>query len=202
MKLLRGWVGSVLVLLVAALAIGGFAFSFKSQEPRFAWSTEFGQSVVGSIVRLLAPAGENAMLVGRGDAMPVLELRDMDGTVGVIGPLETKKLVINFWSSACAECVRQMALLDTASKSNLSERVRIIGVSVDKDLEIARQYLAANPVSYRLYYTPPSASNAKATLGGGGGDALPYTVLVGIDGKIEKARFLGFRPGELEEWVE
>ncbi|MBU3700954.1 MAG: TlpA family protein disulfide reductase [Acidimicrobiia bacterium] len=98
-----------------------------------------------------------------------------------------KPLLLNFWSSTCAPCVREMPALDQVWRAN-RDRVDVLGLDYVEAPELGQAMAARTDVQY------PIARDAKGTLlRRFGGTGLPYTVLIGADGTV-----LAVHAGELD----
>jgi len=104
------------------------------------------------------------------------------------GALRGTALIINFWATWCEPCRREMPSLERLSHRLAARGVRVIGVSVDADRNLAREFVRAHQLTFSIYAdgdkkTFQSALQVKA---------LPQTVLVTADGTIA-ARIMGVR---------
>ena len=102
-------------------------------------------------------------------------------------------LLVNYWATWCAPCRGEMAGLERLAR-RLAPRVRVVGVTVDEDLFLAREWLRRERVTFANFADP----GMRATRGRLAIDALPQTFLVAADGRIlELAR--GARDWDREE---
>ena len=145
----------------------------------------------GSVPRLATPAP------GIGDPAPALALADVNGAAVDWAQFAGKPLVLNFWASWCPPCVKEMPLLDEFARTHPD--IQVLGVAVEP-ARAARDYLVEHPVAYRILLGSEFAPDESALLGNSRG-VLPYTVLIGADGRIRKRRAGAFAHGELEDWV-
>lgn len=109
---------------------------------------------------------------------------------GEQAPLRTegRPLLLNFWSSTCAPCVKEMPALDAVSKANAG-RVDVLGLDYYEPADMGRAMLERTGVTY------PVGRDAKGTLlRTFGGTGLPYTVIVDGDGTV-----LAVHAGALDE---
>lgn len=121
-----------------------------------------------------------------GQRMGALQYTTFDGrTVDLT--TDGKPLLLNFWSSTCAPCIREMPALDRVWRAN-RERVDVLGLDYVEAPELGQAMAARTGVQY------PIARDAKGTLlRRFGGTGLPYTVLIGADGTV-----LAVHAGELD----
>jgi hypothetical protein len=74
-----------------------------------------------------------------------------------------------------------------------------VGLAIDTP-DGVRDFLDRVPVTYPIVIEQPAPDDASVRLGNAQG-LLPYTVLVGADGKIVKQKLGPFADGEVERWV-
>lgn len=144
------------------------------------------------------PAGVAA--AGIGDPLPAIALPDLDGKiVELAGIAQGRPLLINVWASWCGPCVKEMPELDRFSREQADNGMQMVGLALDTP-EAVRDFLNRVPVSYPIVLDTPGPADASVRLGNTRG-LLPYSVLVGADGRIAKRKLGPFEPGEIRDWV-
>ena len=96
-----------------------------------------------------------------------------------------KVLIINFWATWCAPCLKEMPDLSALDKDN--DHIEVIGLAYEEiEADELKAFLGERPVVYPIaildVYNPPADF---ATPRG-----LPLTYLIAPDGKVAK-QFLG-----------
>jgi thiol-disulfide isomerase/thioredoxin len=89
-------------------------------------------------------------------------------------------LVINVWATWCAPCRTELPSLQRLADSVEGSGIAVLGISVDRDADFVREYLHDVRVRYQNLIDPEQRV-AQPVLGA---TALPYTVLVGGDGRV------------------
>lgn len=104
------------------------------------------------------------------------------------GALRGKILIINFWATWCAPCRSEMQSLEQLSRRLVADDVRVIGVTVDLDLNLAREFVRSQMLTFPNY----ADGELRAFQSSLGVKVLPETVLVTAEGAIA-ARIAGAR---------
>jgi thiol-disulfide isomerase/thioredoxin len=116
---------------------------------------------------------------------PALRLQLIDGSQYDIASHRGKWVVVNFWATWCAPCVREMPELSALHTSR--NDVRVLGLAYETiEPETLRTALAKRPVSYPIAIVDPY----ELPLGIAAPRGLPMTYLVDPHGNV-KREFLG-----------
>ncbi len=94
-------------------------------------------------------------------------------------------VVVNFWASWCASCVKEMPELSALHDAH--DDVRVVGLAYEQiEPETLRKALARRPVSYPIAIVDPYAMPPGIAAPRG----LPMTYLIDPQGKVAR-EFLG-----------
>ncbi|GAA4329989.1 TlpA disulfide reductase family protein [Pigmentiphaga soli] len=124
-------------------------------------------------------------LAGGGDGpVDILFAQRLDGLDGTPQPLSQwrgRPLVVNFWATWCVPCVDEMPELDRL-QGELQNHVQFIGIGVDSAANM-QKFVQKIPVRYPLLVAGAAGAELSRRLGNEAG-GLPFTVVIGADGKV------------------
>jgi thiol-disulfide isomerase/thioredoxin len=137
-------------------------------------------------------------LTGRdvtGEALPAVSYKTFDGTQV---PLSTdgKPLLINFWSSTCTPCIKEMPDLESIYQAN-SGNLGFLGLQVSERAEAGLQMIDRTGITY-----PTGRDSSAGVFRAFGGVGLPRTVLVRADGTIAYVHSGALTAAELQQAID
>ena len=106
-------------------------------------------------------------------------------------------MLLNFWATWCGPCRDEMPLLDHARSQYPG--LEVVGVAVDDPAAVV-DYLKESPVRYPILIADDVA-HSPALLYGDTRDVLPYSVLIGPEGKVLAQRAGSFTAESLGAWL-
>jgi peroxiredoxin len=109
---------------------------------------KFLQLAAGALAFAALPAcrNEGSRPIAEGDRFPPITLPDLDGRSTSIPP--GPALIVNFWATWCEPCRREMPSLQRLSTQYRSEDLQVVGISVDDDLNLVKEF----QLRYRLTF--------------------------------------------------
>ena len=122
------------------------------------------------------------------DRLPQFSLEDRAGKATSIGSFDGKSLIINFWATWCAPCVREVPLLERLHAEWAGRGFSVVGIAVDhrdKVLEFADRF----KIGYPLLIGEQDALDAAAAFGVET-PVFPFTVFTDRRGEVV-ALFIG-----------
>lgn len=129
-----------------------------------------------------------------------LALPDLDGKTQSLAQWKSRVLVVNYWATWCAPCKEEMPEFSRLSDKYAGKSVQFVGISIDTPEKI-RVFLNDHPVSYPLLVGTLDSLDLASDLGNRI-KALPFTVVLRGDGRIEKTKLGKFDSADLENAIE
>lgn len=113
---------------------------------------------------------------------------DAQGTPQKLSRWGNKPLIVNFWATWCAPCVQEMPELSALQTELAPKDIQLIGIGIDSAKNIA-EFSSKYRISYPLYVAGIDGTDLSRAFGNQAG-GLPFTVLIGRDGRVKKT-YLG-----------
>ena len=126
------------------------------------------------------PAPEPADAAKDADtATPALRIDTLDGATYDLADRRGTWVVVNFWATWCAPCLKEMPELSALDAMN--EHIEVVGLAYeDIEVDAMREFLADHPVVYPIAildtYDPPADFDTPR--------GLPMTWLIAPDGRV------------------
>lgn len=128
--------------------------------------------------------------------MPSFSLGDIEGNIHDSSAWADKVVVLNFWASWCKPCREETPEFIRLQQSHAGSGLQVVGIAID-DEENIRSFSREFAFNYPVLVGDPAAVEMSKRMGNIAG-VLPFTVVVGRDGMIQR-NFLGkVKAGELE----
>lgn len=125
----------------------------------------------------LAPKHTNPLL-----RLPEFSLVDLHGQRHFISEWADRPLLINFWATWCAPCLREMPMLETLQQERKDQPLEVIGIAIDR-LNAVETFVNENGVTYPILVGQTEAMEAAEKFGTEF-VALPFTVFTAPGGDV------------------
>jgi thiol-disulfide isomerase/thioredoxin len=118
--------------------------------------------------------------------LPDFALATPEGPLRKLSSFEHPSLIVNFWATWCAPCVKEMPALDRLNAKLGGKDFQVLAINQERNgPKIAKPFAEKQGWKLPLYLDPATGFYRDAKLGG-----LPTTLVIGKDGK-EVARVAG-----------
>jgi thiol-disulfide isomerase/thioredoxin len=128
-------------------------------------------------------------------ALMQLQMPDLNGAMHSLTDFKGQPMVVNFWATWCAPCVKEMPELDALQKKY--PHVRFVGIGVDTAANI-QKFVEKVQVSYPLWVIGAGAIDTLRKLGNPSG-GLPFTIVFNADGGINRKILGEIQPDDLNQ---
>ena len=117
------------------------------------------------------------------DQAPAFQLADLDGKLRKSTEWADRTVVLNFWATWCAPCRREIPLLVDLQAAHDPSELTVLGIAIDEP-DAVKEYVEQIGMTYETLVGQLDAIEVVGQYGNRIG-ALPYTVIIGKDNKIE-----------------
>ena len=118
-------------------------------------------------------------VVDQGDTAPNFKVTTDQGKQITRGDFGGKLLVLNFWGTWCAPCVEEVPSLSDFAKRYANRGVVVLGISVDRNEKLYRDFVKRNKVAFQ------TARDPEAEISGSYGTfKYPETYIIDQKGKV------------------
>ncbi|MEP6755174.1 MAG: TlpA disulfide reductase family protein, partial [Chthonomonadales bacterium] len=120
--------------------------------------------------------------------------KDLSGAPVTLAQFKGKVLLVDFWATWCGPCVAELPNVIAAYNKFHAKGFEVLGVSLDQENSLGKvkAFIKSHKMPWQQIYDGKywQAANAVAY----GVQSIPFTLLIGRDGKIAA---VGARGGEL-----
>ncbi|MEO6800012.1 MAG: TlpA disulfide reductase family protein [Rhodanobacter sp.] len=134
-----------------------------------------------------------------GKPVPALTLFDLEGRSHALADYRGRRVLLNFWASWCGPCLEEMPTLNQAWEKFADHGVIVLGIAMDNPVRV-RSFLASYPVNYQVLLGKLEAPSTSLQLGDTR-EILPFSTLIGADGRIMATHAGVLSPAQLENWL-
>jgi thiol-disulfide isomerase/thioredoxin len=116
-----------------------------------------------------------------GQTVPLpLDARDLFNRPAQLGLAPDKLLMVNVWATWCAPCRHEMPSLQRLAQRIGADRLQLVGLSVDHDEHVVREYLIEN----NIHFPSLLDRGERITNGVFGVRVFPSTFFIAPDGRL------------------
>ena len=133
-------------------------------------------------------------LVGR--EAPDFVLKSMDGKNLRMSEFRGQVVMVNFWARWAGDSRQEMPALDRINTTYNRAGLVVLGVSVDEDLDRAREFAGAMKVSYPILFDTGAGIGRDYLL-----EKMPVTILVDRSGVVRYFN-VGFKRGDERAYLD
>lgn len=131
-----------------------------------------------------------------GAALYATAFTGIDGKSQPLGQFQGRTLVLNFWATWCAPCREEMPAFERVSRRWKDRDVAVVGVSQEAP-EIVAGFARDLGVTYPLWVGGSEVSLLAVRLGNRI-EGLPFTAIIGKDGRVRAAKVGAYTEEELD----
>jgi thiol-disulfide isomerase/thioredoxin len=113
-----------------------------------------------------------------GEAAPEVTLTKFGGGRLDLASLRGKPVVVNFWASSCAPCIKEMPLLERVHQQ-LGDAVEFVGIDAFETPDVGQGMIDRTGVTYTQ-----TVDDSNLALSRFAGTQLPHTVILRADGTV------------------
>lgn len=116
-----------------------------------------------------------------------------------LAALRSRPLLINFWATWCAPCLRELPLLNQFQRDHGPAGWQVIGLAVDGPTPV-REFLAKRPLAFPVGMAGLDGTELARALGNQAG-GLPFSVLLDRAGAVRDRKLGALAEADLARWA-
>ena len=140
------------------------------------------RSIIICLVAAIIPIGckpTTTVGLGPGDIPPPFSLTDTKGRTVKLSDFSGKVVLLNFWATWCAPCVRELPDLEKIYQDNASKGFTVVGISVEDSLDQVKEVVAKSGVTYPILLDTDGKIRDRFKVNG-----FPESFIVSSEGKL------------------
>ncbi len=185
--------GKIVTFLLTGFAVGGLALMLAKD-----FATGLADKTAGAQACTPASGVFKSYAAASGNAkVPEHPITTIDGAERPLSAWRGRPVVLNFWATWCAPCVKEMPALDRLHNILKADGIAVLAVSEDREgLPVAKKFHDVNKLRDLAVMADPKG----ALLRGFNGQGLPTTILIDKRGR-EVGRVTGAAEWDAPETV-
>lgn len=149
--------------------------------------------VAAVIVTVTAGGAVADELAAAGSILSNHQMEDMDGQAVSLEEFRGEVVVVNFWASWCAPCLRELPVLDGWDADWRQKGARVVAVSIDNKARNAWAFADKAELGLTVWVDGPQGLAEKLDL-----KAVPTSYVIDRDGRVV-LRIVGSSEQDLEK---
>ncbi|MGB0720031.1 MAG: TlpA family protein disulfide reductase [Bdellovibrionales bacterium] len=149
------------------------------------------------------PRQPSAQAIQTDQPVPDFSWVDINGKNGHINDFKGKTIILNFWASWCAPCIKEFPALIKAAQDN-KDNVVLLALSSDIDDAAIKKFIAKQDINTKTTNIVIARDGDQNVTGGMFQTfKLPETILIAPD-QTMRHKFIGadWAPEDLQQWIE
>jgi cytochrome c biogenesis protein CcmG, thiol:disulfide interchange protein DsbE len=134
--------------------------------------------IAGLVFTLTTMAAAPAFALDPGAKAPDFDLAAQIGKLK-LSDLKGQYVYLDFWASWCGPCKQSFPWMNSLQDKFSSKGLKVVGISVDKKIDEAKQFLKDVPASFAIAF-----DDAGVTPKAYGVKGMPTSLLIGPDGTV------------------
>ena len=147
-------------------------------------------------ITLMSPSSKT----DREKVIQSLNLTGLDGVKHTLHDWNGKVIVINFWATWCSSCLVEIRDFVSYQKKYKTRGLQIIGVGLDEEKKL-RNVQRTLEINYPVLVADPVEVRGLMEKWGNDSGVVPYTVIIGRNGKVSYAHRGAMSQEEFDEYV-
>jgi peroxiredoxin len=119
-----------------------------------------GIALLLAVLVFVVYSSSHERIVSVGDSAPDFTITADNGRTITAANFGGRLLVLNFWATWCQPCVEEVPSLDQFAKDMAGSGVVVLGVSMDKNPKLYRDFLTRSHVSFMTARDPDAKISA------------------------------------------
>lgn len=130
-----------------------------------------------------------------GDMAPLIVGKTASGDVVDISQYRGKVVVLSFWATWCAYCMKELPILENIQKSSGGSQIKVLAINTES-AEVFRQVnRGLKGLTLGLLYDPKKVAQDAYRVGG-----IPHMVIIDRNGRIVQVH-RGYGESSIDEFV-
>ena len=135
-------------------------------------------------------------IINAGDSAPDFTITTDAGKTVTVKDFGGKVLLLKFWATWCGTCIEEIPSLNQMARQLGPKGLVVLGVSVDKDEKLYKDFLARSPLAYPTARDPEEKINLSY-----GTVQYPESYLIDRNGKVIE-KFISSQPWSSPQMIQ